>query len=52
MFWGRRNNGEADEGVLSLPGQCLSLPADVGLLTNMNRLNGLSREGEGKAIPG
>ena len=49
---GRHNDGEADKGVLSPLGQHLSLPTDVDLLPNMNQLHGLSRDSEGKAIPG
>lgn len=49
---GRRSHGEAEEGVLSPLGQHLSVPTDVDFLPNMNQLDGLSRDSEGKAIPG
>lgn len=52
MLGGRRNDGEADKGLLSPPGQHLSVPTDVHLLPNMNQLCGLSRDSEGKTIPG
>lgn len=39
-------------GVLSPFGQHFSFPTGVELLPNMNQLHGLSRDGEGKAIPG
>jgi len=48
----RHNDGEADEGVPSLPGRHLSLPTDVDLLPDMNKLQGLSRDSKGRPIPG